>query len=64
MQPLVLRQVADEVVVHKSTVSRATHQKYIAPTGTFELSYFFSRGLELAGGGHCSPTAACANLRA
>jgi RNA polymerase sigma-54 factor len=58
MQPLVLRQIADEVGMHESTVSRATHQKYIAtPTGTFELSYFFSRGLELPGGGHCSPTA-------
>jgi RNA polymerase sigma-54 factor len=58
MQPLGLRQIAEELGMHESTVSRVTHQKYIAtPTGTFELGYFFSRGLAVAGGGHCSPTA-------
>jgi RNA polymerase sigma-54 factor len=58
MQPLVLRTIAEELGMHESTVSRVTNQKYIAtPTGTFELGYFFSRGLAVAGGGHCSPTA-------
>lgn len=58
MQPLVLRQIAEELGMHESTVSRVTHQKYIAtPSGTFELGYFFSRGLPVTGGGHCSPTA-------
>jgi RNA polymerase sigma-54 factor len=58
MQPLMLRQIAEELGMHESTVSRVTRQKYIAtPTGTFELGYFFSRGLAVAGGGHCSPTA-------
>jgi RNA polymerase sigma-54 factor len=58
MQPLVLRQVAEELGMHESTVSRVTHQKFIAtPSGTFELGYFFSRGLSVVGGGQCSPTA-------
>lgn len=58
MQPLILRQIASELGMHESTVSRVTHQKYIAtPSGTFELSYFFSRGLPVASGGVCSPTA-------
>lgn len=58
MQPMVLRQIAEELGMHESTVSRVTHQKFIAtPSGTFELGYFFSRGLPVAGGGQCSPTA-------
>jgi RNA polymerase sigma-54 factor len=58
MQPLVLRQIAEELGMHESTVSRVTHQKFIAtPSGTFELGYFFSRGLAVEGGGQCSPTA-------
>lgn len=46
MKPLNLRQVADIVEVHESTVSRATTNKYIqTPQGLFELKYFFSTGV-------------------
>ncbi len=58
MRPLALREIADAVGVHESTVSRATHHKYMAtPCGVFELKHFFSRGLPTASGGACSPTA-------
>ena len=58
MKPLGLREIAQEVGVHESTVSRVTNNKFMAtPCGVFELKYFFSRGLATAGGGECSPTA-------
>lgn len=58
MKPLALREIADEVGVHESTVSRVTNNKFMAtPCGVFELKYFFSRGLSTASGGECSPTA-------
>lgn len=58
MKPLALREIADEVGVHESTVSRVTNNKYMAtPCGVFELKYFFSRGLATANGAECSPTA-------
>ncbi|MFD0666915.1 RNA polymerase factor sigma-54 [Ramlibacter sp. MAHUQ-53] len=58
MKPLALREIAQAVGVHESTVSRVSHQKFMAtPGGLFELKYFFSRGLATAGGGACSPTA-------
>lgn len=58
MKPLVLREIADEVGVHESTVSRVTNNKYMAtPLGVFELKYFFSRPLRSASGKPCSPTA-------
>jgi RNA polymerase sigma-54 factor len=58
MRPLALREIADEVGVHESTVSRVTNNKFMAtPCGVFELKYFFSRGLATASGGECSPTA-------
>jgi len=47
IKPLNLKQVADLVEVHESTVSRATSNKYIqTPQGLFELKYFFSGGVE------------------
>ena len=47
LKPLNLKQVADIVEVHESTVSRATTNKYIqTPQGLFELKYFFSTGVE------------------
>ncbi|WP_127470892.1 RNA polymerase factor sigma-54 [Thiomicrorhabdus aquaedulcis] len=50
MQPLVLREVADFLELHESTISRATSQKYIqTPRGTFELKYFFSTGVSQYG---------------
>jgi len=58
MRPLALREIAQEVGVHESTVSRVTNNKFMAtPVGVFELKYFFSRGLPTASGGECSPTA-------
>ena len=46
MQTLVLREVAEALDLHESTISRATSQKYIqTPRGTFELKYFFSAGV-------------------
>jgi len=58
MRPLALREIADAVGVHESTVSRVTNNKFIAtPCGVFELKYFFSRAMGTASGGQCSPTA-------
>jgi len=50
MQPLVLRDVAEHLGLHESTISRATNQKYMqTPRGTFELKYFFSSGVSQYG---------------
>jgi RNA polymerase sigma-54 factor len=58
MKPLGLREIADAVGVHPSTVSRAVHHKYMAtPAGVFELRYFFSRGMKHAHRGESAPTA-------
>lgn len=58
MKPLALKEIADEVGVHESTVSRVTNNKYIAtPIGVFELKYFFSRAMISANGSACSATA-------
>lgn len=58
MKPLGLREIADELGVHESTVSRVTHHKYLAtPTGVFELKHFFSRAMHTANGSACSGTA-------
>jgi RNA polymerase sigma-54 factor len=51
LRPLTLRDVADVVGVHESTVSRATSAKYVqTPQGTFELKFFFTSGVEGAWG--------------
>ena len=58
MKPLGLREIADEVGIHESTVSRVTNNKYIAtPGGVFELKYFFSRAMISSNGSACSGTA-------
>jgi RNA polymerase sigma-54 factor len=58
MKPLGLREIADEVGLHESTVSRVTNNKYMAtPAGVYELKYFFSRAMPTASGGACSATA-------
>jgi RNA polymerase sigma-54 factor len=58
MKPLGLREIADELGMHESTVSRVTNNKYIAtPLGVFELKVFFSRAMVTASGSACSGTA-------
>jgi len=58
MKPLVLADVASEVNMHESTISRVTTQKYMhTPRGIFELKYFFSSHVGTAAGGECSSTA-------
>jgi len=58
MKPLVLRDVAEELEMHESTISRVTTQKYMhTPRGTLEFKYFFSSHVGTAGGGECSATA-------
>ncbi|MGD2082084.1 MAG: RNA polymerase factor sigma-54 [Chromatiales bacterium] len=58
MRPLVLRDVAESLEMHESTISRVTSQKYMyTPRGTYEFKYFFSSHVSMAGGGECSATA-------
>ncbi len=53
LRPLVLKDIAEDLEVHESTVSRITSNKYIStPFGIFELKYFFSSGLCMQGGGY------------
>lgn len=64
MKPMVLRDVAEALELHESTVSRVTSQKYMhTPRGTFELKYFFSSHVSTASGGECSSTAIRALIR-
>lgn len=64
MRPLVLRDIADELGLHESTISRVTTQKFLlCPRGIFELKYFFGSALETDSGGECSATAIKARLR-
>lgn len=58
MKPLVLRDVAEIVSMHESTISRVTNQKFMhTPQGIFELKYFFSSHVNMTEGGECSATA-------
>jgi RNA polymerase sigma-54 factor len=58
MKPLVLREIADELGLHESTISRVTTAKYMATQlGTFELKYFFGSSLNTDAGGNASSTA-------
>lgn len=58
MKPLILADIAEEVEMHESTISRVTTQKYIhTPKGIFELKYFFSSHVSTSSGGECSSTA-------
>lgn len=58
MRPLVLREIAEEVGLHESTISRVTTQKYmLTPRGIFELKYFFGSHVATETGGACSATA-------
>jgi RNA polymerase sigma-54 factor len=58
MRPLVLREIADELELHESTISRSTTQKFmLTPRGIYEFKYFFGSGLPTGNGGICSSTA-------
>ncbi|HTP61869.1 MAG TPA: RNA polymerase factor sigma-54 [Burkholderiales bacterium] len=58
MRPMVLREIADALGVHESTISRVTTQKYMAtPRGTYELKYFFGSHVATDSGGAASSTA-------
>ncbi|SSP28495.1 RNA polymerase factor sigma-54 [Acinetobacter pittii] len=64
MKPLVLRDVAEEVELHESTVSRVTTNKYmLTPRGLFELKYFFSSHVGTTAGGEASSTAIRAMIK-
>ncbi|MDD4913862.1 MAG: RNA polymerase factor sigma-54 [Methylococcales bacterium] len=58
MRPMVLRNIAEELELHESTISRVTTQKYMhTPRGVIEFKYFFSSHVSTCGGGECSATA-------
>ncbi|HWN30435.1 MAG TPA: RNA polymerase factor sigma-54 [Burkholderiales bacterium] len=64
MRPLVLREIAEALELHESTVSRVTTQKYmLTPRGTYELKYFFGSHVTTETGGACSSTAIRALLK-
>jgi RNA polymerase sigma-54 factor len=64
MKPLVLRDIAEALEMHESTISRVTTQKYMhTPRGTFEFKYFFSSHVSTASGGEASATAIRALIR-
>jgi RNA polymerase sigma-54 factor len=64
MKPLVLREIADELGLHESTISRVTTAKYLAsPMGTFELKFFFGSSLNTDAGGNASSTAVRALIK-
>ncbi|CEH32218.1 hypothetical protein AM501_30430 [Aneurinibacillus migulanus] len=55
LKPMTLRDIAEKVDLHESTISRATSNKYVqTPRGLFELKYFFTTGLNRADGGEAS----------
>ena len=64
MRPLTLREIADQLELHESTISRVTTQKYMAtPRGVFELKYFFGSHVATDNGGAASSTAIRALIR-
>ncbi|RMG57547.1 MAG: RNA polymerase factor sigma-54 [Gammaproteobacteria bacterium] len=64
MKPLILRQIAEQLDMHESTISRITTQKYMhTPRGVYEFKYFFSSHVSTADGGACSATAIQAMIR-
>lgn len=64
LRPLMLREVADDLNMHESTVSRATVSKYMTtPRGVFEFRHFFSRELATESGGSCSAAAVRALIK-
>jgi RNA polymerase sigma-54 factor len=65
LRPLTLREVAEQIEMHESTVSRVTSNKYLAcARGTFELKYFFTSGVGSADGEGASSAAIKARIKA
>ncbi|MEM6856858.1 MAG: RNA polymerase factor sigma-54 [Pseudomonadota bacterium] len=65
LKPLTLREVAEEIEMHESTVSRVTSNKYLwCERGTFELKYFFSSGVSSSDGEGASSEAIKARIKA
>jgi len=64
MRPMILRDIAEAIGMHESTISRVTSGKYMhTPRGVFELRYFFSSQVEAADGSGTSSTAIRAKIR-
>jgi RNA polymerase sigma-54 factor len=64
MKPMVLHDIAEELGMHESTISRTTTRKYMhTPRGIFELKYFFSSHVGTASGGEASSTAIRAMIK-
>jgi RNA polymerase sigma-54 factor len=64
MRPMILRDIAEAIGMHESTISRVTSGKYMhTPRGVFELRYFFSSQVESADGSGTSSTAIRAKIR-
>ena len=64
MRPLVLRDIAEQLELHESTISRVTTQKFmLTPKGLLEFKYFFGSHVETEAGGECSATAIKALIR-
>ncbi len=64
LRPLTLQQIADDVGMHESTVSRVTRGKYVqTPRGTFELKYFFSSGIRTRDGDEVASKAVRDSMR-
>ena len=65
LRPLILRDIAEAVEMHESTVSRVTANKYIAtPRGTFELKYFFTTAIQGTDGGEATAQRRCVTASA
>ena len=64
MKPMVLRDIAEELELHESTISRVTTQKYMhTPRGVYEFKFFFSSHVATTDGGECSATAIRAMMK-
>ena len=64
MKPLVLREIAEEVGLHESTISRVTSNKYInTPRGIYELKFFFGSSIDSTSGNELASTAIRAKIK-
>nr|WP_255216811.1 hypothetical protein [Pseudenhygromyxa sp. WMMC2535] len=64
LRPLILKDVAEDIEMHESTVSRVTTNKYVhTPQGIYELKYFFNAGISQRGGGELASEAVKEKIR-